>query len=239
VFRQKCGNFKNSRMNLKGLKAVFFDMDGVLFDSMPAHADCWVRSFNMSGLNFTHEQAYMNEGRTGSGTINLAYNAQYGRNATQVEIDTIYGNKTILMEQWPDGGIIQGMPEVISFLQSKHIELWVVTGSSQKMLLAKLNTSFPGVFSEDRMVTGFDVIHGKPHPEPYLMALHKSGYKPEETVVIENAPLGIESAKAAGLKCMAINTGVLSDKILADEGADIVVKTAAQLLTIFIDSLTN
>ena len=72
------------------------------------------------------------------------------------------------------------------------------------------------------MVTAFDVKHGKPHPEPYLMGLAKAGVSASEAVVIENAPLGVQAAHAAGIYTMAVNTGPLSPKVLLDAGADIV-----------------
>jgi beta-phosphoglucomutase-like phosphatase (HAD superfamily) len=72
------------------------------------------------------------------------------------------------------------------------------------------------------MVTAFDVKHGKPHPEPYLMGLEKAGVSASEAIVIENAPLGVEAAHAAGIYTIAVNTGPLSPKVLLDAGADIV-----------------
>lgn len=53
------------------LKAVLFDMDGVLFDSMPNHAYSWSHAMTQFGLHITPEEAYMHEGRTGGGTIDL------------------------------------------------------------------------------------------------------------------------------------------------------------------------
>ena len=60
------------------------------------------------------------------------------------------------------------------------------------------------------MVTAFDVKKGKPDPEPYLIALRKSGVKPNEAFVVENAPLGVRSSVAAGLFTFAVNTGILT-----------------------------
>ena len=71
------------------------------------------------------------------------------------------------------------------------------------------------------MVTAYDVKHGKPHPEPYLMALEKAGIKANEAVVIENAPLGVQAGVAAGIFTIAVNTGPLDDNILLDEGANL------------------
>jgi beta-phosphoglucomutase-like phosphatase (HAD superfamily) len=98
----------------------------------------------------------------------------------------------------------------------------VVTGSGQKTLLDRLNRNFPDIFKEELMVTAFDVKYGKPNPEPYLMGLAKAGVRAEEALVVENAPLGVESAHKAGIFTLAANTGPLPDKILFEAGADLV-----------------
>ena len=71
------------------LKSVLFDMDGVLFDSMPYHAEAWHKTMKAHGLNLSREEAYMHEGRTGAGTINIVCQRQLGRDATQEEIESI------------------------------------------------------------------------------------------------------------------------------------------------------
>ena len=80
------------------------------------------------------------------------------------------------------------------------------------------------------MITAFDVVKGKPDPEPYLKAWERSGLSKEQCVVIENAPLGVRSGKAAGLKVYAVNTGVLSNEDLLLAGADNVFDSMQELL---------
>ena len=76
------------------------------------------------------------------------------------------------------------------------------------------------------MVTAFDVEIGKPHPEPYLMGLEKAGnLKPNQAIVLENAPLGVESAHRANIFTIAVNTGPLDDKVLIDSGADLLMES--------------
>ena len=82
------------------------------------------------------------------------------------------------------------------------------------------------------MVTGFDVKRGKPDPEPYLMGLEKAGIKAEEGIVVENAPLGVQAARGAGIFTIAANTGPLEDSILKDAGADIVVPDLATVAAV-------
>lgn len=63
---------------------------------------------------------------------------------------------------------------------------------------------------------------GKPNPEPYLCGLKKAGVMPWEAIVVENAPLGVRAAVAANVFTVAVNTGPLPQKMLADEGANLI-----------------
>ena len=115
---------------------------------------------------------------------------------------------------------MKDVEKVLKLLKDRGDAIWVVTGSGQKTLLNQLNDHFPGVFTRERMVTAFDVTHGKPDPEPYLKAWEGSGLSKSQCVVVENAPLGVRAGKAAGLYTIAVNTGILPDELLIDEGAD-------------------
>ena len=64
------------------LKAALFDMDGVLFNSMPYHADAWHKVMERHGLHLSREEAYLHEGRTGASTINIVYQRQFGKDAS-------------------------------------------------------------------------------------------------------------------------------------------------------------
>jgi len=204
-------------------------MDGVLFDSMGSHATAWVAALKQMGLSFTENEAYMNEGRTGSSTIDGVFIKQHGRNATETEKQTIYKLKSKLFEATKHSEKIPFVTDLLEQIQSQKLEIFVVTGSGQPSLIDSLEGNFPGIFNKNKMVTAFDVQFGKPHPEPYLMALKKSGLKPWEVVVIENAPLGVESASKAGLFSIAVNTGPLDPTILKESGANIVFDSMKEL----------
>ncbi len=199
-------------------KAVFFDMDGVLYDSMKNHEITWIESFKKAGIDFSAQQAYLNEGRTGNSTIHHIFRQKKGRDATEQECELIYNEKTRLMALQPQAPILPGMKELIETLRQQNITTLVVTGSRQPLLLNKLSNDFG--FEPHQIVSGYNVTHGKPHPEPYLKALDKSGEIANHCVVIENAPLGIQSAKAAGIYTVAVNTGILSDDCLWQHGCD-------------------
>lgn len=204
------------------LKAVFFDMDGVLLDSMENHSKAWVKTMNDLNIRFTIEEAYLNEGRVGHDTINSAYLRTFNRTATLEEQEHIYKVKTVNLEAL---GPIFTMPfstELLDKVKLQQLDIYLVTGSGQPTLINSLDSFFPDSFRKEKMVTAFDVNEGKPSPEPYLKALEKSGLNPWEIVVIENAPLGVESSVAAGLFTIAVNTGPINPEVLEDSGANLV-----------------
>ncbi|MDL2224376.1 HAD-IA family hydrolase [Bacteroidales bacterium OttesenSCG-928-M06] len=204
------------------IKAVLFDMDGVLYDSMPSHVKAWYDTMSAWNTVSSPEDFYLFEGRTGESTVNIIFNRSFNRDATREEIETIYAQKAQRFEELEQSGA-KPMPGALSVLQKvKELGLLrvIVTGSGQKSLFSKLDTHFPGIFDRNLMVTAYDVKYGKPHPEPYLMGLQKANIRPEEAIVVENAPLGVESGHGAGIYTIAVNTGPLSDNVLLDAGAD-------------------
>lgn len=217
-------------MNLA--KAYFFDMDGVLFDSMPRHAIAWEEVMKIHGLPFTAYDCYVNEGRTGESVIREAFQKALGRDATQEEVKTIYAEKSAYYHQLlqTTTPTIPGVADVLQFVKEQGHQIWVVTGSGMRTLLDSLNEVFPAIFQQDQMITAFDVTQGKPHPEPYLKAWERSGLPKEQCLVIENAPLGVRSGKAAGLTVYAVNTGILKREDLLQAGADIVFDSMHELL---------
>lgn len=207
-----------SRINLK---AVLFDMDGVLFDSMKNHATAWNLAMQQYGMTLSREEAYMHEGRTGAGTINIVSQRERGYEASEEEIKQIYQTKSDIFNKLPKAERMPGAYEVLQKIKSEGLIPMVVTGSGQLSLLDKLNHNFPDIFKQELMVTAFDVKYGKPNPEPYLMALQKANIQANEAIVIENAPLGVRAGVAAGIFTIAVNTGPLPDSALLDEGANL------------------
>lgn len=206
------------------LKAVLFDMDGILFNSMPAHAHAWHCAMADFGLELSVEEAYLHEGRTGRGTIDIVARRQ-GMEVDDEMIKSIYARKTAYFNQFPPAEPMPGALELLHKIQSQHLLIILVTGSGTRSLLERLERFFPGVFQPELMVTGFDVKKGKPDPEPYLMGLKKGSLsvgrelRPDECVVVENAPLGVQAAVGAGISTIGVNTGPLSPSVLEGAGA--------------------
>ena len=202
-------------------QAFLFDMDGVLFDSMPLHARCWMEACKKYGLETSEQDIYMNEGRTALSTLDIFAHWQWGRAVSFEEVDKIYAEKCRLFNLCPEAPKIPGAEDVLRRVRDAGLRIAVVTGSGQKSLLERLETNYKGFFRPELVVSSKDCKRGKPNPDPYLLGLERVGVSAEAAVVVENAPLGIQAARAAGIFTVAVNTGPLPDSALLDAGADV------------------
>ena len=205
-------------------KAVLFDMDGVLFDSMPNHARAWHKAMKDCGIEMDESEAYLYEGMRGVETIRMKAREQWGRDISDEEAQHMYGIKSAYFAACPPAPKMEGVERLMQQIKRYGMNIGVVTGSGQHTLLDQLEEAFKGFISKEHIVTSFDVTHGKPNPEPYLAGLKKFGLQPWEAIVIENAPLGVRAAVAARIFTIAVNTGPLPDSMLLQEGANLVFK---------------
>ena len=213
-------------------KAVLFDMDGVIYDSMPNHSVSWHDAMKDFGLDMPYEGAYQYEGMRGVETIKKLARTQWHRELTDEEAQKMYAHKAELFAhhcQLTPATIMPGIKSLMQQIKDDGLKICVVTGSAQHALLDKLLIDFEGLLCEELIVTAFDVTHGKPNPEPYLIGMKKCHVEPWETIVVENAPLGVQAAVAARCMTIAVNTGPLPDKQLADKGANLIFPTMQAL----------
>ncbi|EHO71926.1 HAD family hydrolase [Segatella maculosa] len=202
-------------------KAVLFDMDGVLYDSMPHHAIAWQESMKRFGIDMTEADAYATEGARGIDTIRQIATRQ-GKEVSLEEAQRMYDEKSRIFHEMPDAPIFDGVFDMMEKIKCAGMTVNVVTGSGQRPLIRRLLNDFGRYLDENHITTAYDVKRGKPYPDPYLMGLQKAGnLKPFEGIVVENAPLGVRSGVSAGIFTVAINSGPLPDKALLDEGADV------------------
>ena len=197
--------------------AILFDMDGVLYDSMPNHSKAWSQAMEQFGMHMTPHDVYLNEGATGHDTVVRISLRDRGYEASEQEINDIYGYKAALFRSMPEARVMPGALEVFRKAAAAGLKILIVTGSGQKNLIERVQRDYEGFITRDRMVTAFEVKRGKPYPDPYLKGLQIAGVPASEAVVVENAPLGIRAAVAAGIDTIAVNTGPLEDEILLAE----------------------
>lgn len=203
-------------------KSILFDMDGVIVDSMRHHADCWIRVFEEYGVTLSPEDIFLREGMSGIGSIIDIFRSKGQSVPDPEEMKRLQERKLELFERHTVS-VFPGMREVLEFLAVKGVVLGLVTGSLRRSVSHVLPA---GIIERFRsVITVDDIENGKPHPEPYLKGLKQVGFLPGEVLAVENAPLGIHSAKSAGLRCFAITT-TLSPKYL--EHADRVFPSHAE-----------
>ncbi len=199
---------------LASLEAVIFDMDGVLIDSMPYHAEAWIRAFARAGLTLTREEVYEHEGEAGSLTLRNFLLA-HGEEPTPARLQSLLAEKERIFKRIAQVRLFAGVPEFIAALRGLGKKLAIVTGTSRPEVRTILPPALLSQFAA--VVTGDQVTRSKPDPEPYLTALRLLQVPADRALVIENAPLGVLSARAAGLRCLAVETSVQCPRL---RGAD-------------------
>lgn len=206
----------------EGFRCVLFDMDGVLYDSMPHHAIAWQKSMAQFGITMTAADAYATEGARGIDTIRQFFRQQKHQDISLDEAQKMYDVKTHIFHAMGDARIFPGVKELMQAITDDGLSVGVVTGSGQRPLIDKLLVDFGDYLVREHITSAYDVKRGKPYPDPYLQGMRKAGYAdPRQAIVVENAPLGVRAGKAAEMFTVAINSGPLPDKALTDEGADV------------------
>ena len=211
-------------------KAVLFDMDGVLYNSMPNHARAWQQAMAQFDITMTAADAYATEGARGIDTIRMMVKAQQQRDISLEEAQRMYDVKTRLFHEMPEARIFYCVKSLMRKIRRSGMTVGVVTGSGQRPLINRLIDDFGEFLDEEHIVTAYDVKRGKPNPDPYLMGMQKAGARqPWQTIVVENAPLGVQAATAAKCFTIAVNTGPLPDHVLTDAGADLLLPSLYRL----------
>lgn len=203
-------------------KAALIDMDGVLYDSMPAHARAWKRMMSGLGVDCTEEEFFLYEGMTGKATIEMLMAERLGQHPSAAEVERLYALKARYFKEQGPRLPMPGADRMLKTLMHAGLKRVLVTGSAQHSLLESLEHDYPGAFLPQMRVTALDVSRGKPDPQPYLKGLEKAAESPLRAIVIENAPLGVQAGHASGCFTIGLTTGPVPRQALAQAGADII-----------------
>jgi HAD superfamily hydrolase (TIGR01509 family) len=204
-------------------KAVIFDMDGVITNTMPYHFDAWLETFAKVGIKINCYDIYKREGQDGLTSVKEIAK-EHKMKFSLREAKQILGQKEELFKRLVKIKFVKGSRPFVGCLKKRKFLLGLVTGTSRHEMHRIMPEKLLDMFNA--IVTANEVKKGKPHPEPFTKALGMLKAAPEEAVVLENAPFGIESAKRANLFCIALQTS-LPKKYLSR--ADTVFKSYAQL----------
>ena len=193
-------------------------MDGVIVDSMPYHFIAWYEALKPLGIRVNCFDVYSREGERWEETLkDLLAGAKI--TPSQEILKRVFKQRQKIFKRYFKQFIFKDVGASLACLHNKGYLLGLVTGTPLKEVRHILPQKIFQQF--DCIVTGDTVERGKPHPEPYLKASNMLGVKPSECVVIENAPLGIDSAKKAGMFCIGFTTSLPKEYLKdADVTAD-------------------
>jgi beta-phosphoglucomutase len=200
-------------------RVIIFDMDGVIIDSMPYHFISWYEALRPWGVRVSCFDIYEKEGERWDKTLRFFLKRE-GLPASQKLLTTIFSQRKKIFKKNFKRFIFKGVEGFLRCLKRQHYCLALVSGTPSDEIAEILPPRIKRFFT--CVVGGDNVKKGKPHPEPYVRAARGLGVKPSECLVIENAPLGIRSAKKAGMFCVAVTTSLPKNYLTE---ADIVVDT--------------
>ena len=212
----------NGLSDLRATAGVLWDMDGVIVDTGEYHYRAWSHVLAEAGLPFSQEQFRATFGMNNIGILTL----MFGRAPTASEITVMDDGKEQYFRELIRGDV-RPLPGVRSWLVSLH-----EAGVRQAIASSAPPENIDFFVDELDLAEWFDArvsgtgMPGKPAPDVFLTAARAIGLPPERCVVIEDAIPGVEAARRAGMKCIAVTTTNPAESLTA---ADVVVPSLAEL----------
>lgn len=182
---------------MKNVKAILFDMDGVIFDTERVYLEEWKQVFKKYGYKMKDE-IYISVMGTGRENVKKVFKEYYGDN---LPIEDMYVDKDILLNEAVSENKIPlktGAIDILSFLKDNGYKTALATSAKRDRLeiqlcLADIKDKFDAIVCID------DVGKGKPNPDIFLLAAEKIGVEPSDCMVIEDSEAGIMAAFNAGM----------------------------------------
>ena len=187
------------RPSSKPFRAYLFDMDGTVADSMPIHYKAWTQAVEEAGGTFPVDLFYDWAGIPLRRTVEML-NERFGH-AMNVD-DVVHRKETLYLERLAE---VEPIAAVVEHILAEHgnIPLAIVSGSPRDSILRTL-TALNLLDRFDTLVGAEDYAHGKPNPEPFLVAAGRLEVAPEDCLVFEDGEAGIQSAEAAGMQWVRV-----------------------------------
>ncbi|MBY9005923.1 MAG: HAD family phosphatase [Candidatus Lokiarchaeota archaeon] len=205
--------------------AVIFDVDGVLIDSGPIHYKSWKKLADEIGIPFTKQYFDDSFGKQGIPTLRNIV----GKNISEKQLLEWVELKEVYYREMVKNKLI-AMPGVITLikeLKENSFKLAVATSGPPENTDLLLKTIYIDQFF-DQIITAADIKKGKPAPDIFLMVSKNLNILPKNCLVIEDAPVGIEAAKKAGMKCIALTTTYEVSKL---NNADMIIDSLSEINT--------
>jgi HAD superfamily hydrolase (TIGR01509 family) len=187
-----------------------FDCDGTLADNMPLHYRAWSRAMEDFGGTYPEELFYQWGGRPTAHIVG-ALNERFG---LAMDVDAVVRRKEeYYLELIPE---VEPMTEVVEFARARRgkAPMAVASGGHRELVVETLEALGIAEWF-GAVVCAEDYDRGKPYPDPFLTAASRLGVDPQECVVFEDSPTGIEAAKAAGMAWVLVQSPTVATKFLS------------------------
>ncbi len=220
-------------MTKNEVKAVIWDMDGIIADTAQYHHKGWQIVFRKRGTNYTEEDFRRNTGKRSDTIVREVL----GEKIPQNEITEIIQEKDETFRQLM-GQNIRPFPGVLKLITSlKTRKFKVAIASSAPMDNIQLITQSLKIHNRfDAIISGWEVTKGKPDPQTFLLAAEKLGVEAEDCIVIEDAISGVTASKRADMRCIAV-TNTTSREELRE--ADLIIDTLEEITIDDLERLLN
>ena len=184
------------------IKAVIFDLDGLLIDSEPLWQEAEILIFKQVKIILTPELCLQTKGLRIDEVVNYWYQKYPWTNLTKLEVEKLIVAKVIELIHLK-GKPLPGVDHAISFVRQKQVKIALASSSALNIIQAALETlnltdEFTEVYSAE------SEILGKPHPGVYLTTANKLNVSPQSCLALEDSLNGVLAAKAAQMRCIAV-----------------------------------
>ena len=215
-------------------QAFIFDMDGTIVDNMAYHTRSWISFFEQRGMAIDADEFFRTTaGRQGKEIIrshlgeHLADDAVSALNLEKEGVyRALYG---------PHRKTVSGFEALVTRARAAGVKLAVATAAPVENIVFTLD-GLDVRRHFDAVVGAADVARGKPHPDGFLLAAIRLGVAPADCIVFEDAPLGVEAARNAGMRCVVLTTTLPAAAFAA---YDNVIAIASDFAALDVDALLN
>lgn len=201
--------------------AIIFDMDGVLVNSNPYHLQKWKDLLNERGIRYDEAELPQQViGLRNDFAFQYFFGPQLGPEEKKRLNEELEAKFRKIFA--PHAKPLPGLTELVATCHAAGIPMAVASAAMCKNVEFVVNAvGFRSYFRT--MVSGDEVTHSKPDPEIYLTAARKLGADPASCAAFEDSFVGVEAAKRAGMKCVALGTTFPMDELRRGTHADLIV----------------
>jgi HAD superfamily hydrolase (TIGR01509 family) len=187
---------------LTGIKAVIFDMDGVIIDSEPLWRRAMIQSFTEIGIPFSDEHCRITTGLRFKEVAEFWFSKHGITHILVDEFDELVINRLCDLIS-KEGKTMKGVLEALEFFKAKGLKIGIGTSSNERLMNTVVDVlNIRRYFNE--LCSAEHMQYGKPHPQVYLTCAEKLEVNPLKCLVIEDSVNGIIAGKAAQMKVLAI-----------------------------------